>query len=319
MENSIEEAIERLEYIDRTYSCNNYYCIWDLKCIETLLSEYKKLQKENEELRAKWDKDTHILQNELDLTNADKINNYIPVQKLKDKIEDLKMSGGSDGKDNTENTARELAIEALQNILEESVEQMNEEEKKAIEEVENLIKRCDECKLKECINCETNWTEVTSIKRIVDSYKKVLKELKDLQEYKRISELTKISCCTAQNCEALNTAIKGELENQKLRQENEELKIVKSAIQTLQINSIEDEKYIVISKSSFLDGSYKHLIDEYIPIQKVKAKIEELDIEISTCEYADDDSEEYKQEVEKNKAELLMARKVLQQLLENDG
>lgn len=65
---------------------------------------------------------------------------------------------------------------------------MNEEAKKAIEEVENLIKRCDECKLKECINCETNWTEVTSIKRIVDSYKKVLKELKDLQEYKRISE-----------------------------------------------------------------------------------------------------------------------------------
>ena len=46
--------------------------------------------------------------------------NYIPVQKIKGKIEDLKMSGGSDGKDNTENTARELAIEALQDILEES-------------------------------------------------------------------------------------------------------------------------------------------------------------------------------------------------------
>lgn len=55
-----------------------------------------------------------------------------------------------------------------------------------------------------------------------------------------------------------------------------------------------------------------------IPIQKVKAKIEELDIEISTCEYADDDSEEYKQEVEKDKAELLMTKKVLQQLLESE-
>ena len=55
-----------------------------------------------------------------------------------------------------------------------------------------------------------------------------------------------------------------------------------------------------------------------IPIQKVKAKIEELDIEISTCEYADDDSEEYKQEVEKDKAELLMTKKVLQQLLEEN-
>ena len=52
------------------------------------------------------------------------------------------------------------------------------------------------------------------------------------------------------------------------------MKIVKSAIQTLQINSMEDEKYIVISKSSFFDGSYKHLLDEFIPIQKVKDRIE---------------------------------------------
>lgn len=53
---------------------------------------------------------------------------------------------------------------------------------KDIEKVENLIKKCDECKLKECINCETNWTEITSIKRIVDSYKKVLKENEELKE-----------------------------------------------------------------------------------------------------------------------------------------
>lgn len=47
-------------------------------------------------------------------------------------------------------------------------------------------------------------------------------------------------------------------------------------------------------------------------------KLKELDIEISACEYDDSDSEEYKQEVEKNKAELLIARKVLQQLLESE-
>lgn len=51
MKNSIEEAIERLEYIDRTYSCNNYYCVWDLKCIETLLSEYKRVLEENDCLK----------------------------------------------------------------------------------------------------------------------------------------------------------------------------------------------------------------------------------------------------------------------------
>lgn len=47
-QSSIEEAIERLEYIDRTYSYNNYYSIWDLKCIEILLSDYKRVLKENE-------------------------------------------------------------------------------------------------------------------------------------------------------------------------------------------------------------------------------------------------------------------------------
>lgn len=50
-ENSIEEVIERLEYIDRVYSCNNYYSRWDLQCIDILLSEYKRILKENEELK----------------------------------------------------------------------------------------------------------------------------------------------------------------------------------------------------------------------------------------------------------------------------
>lgn len=60
------------------------------EAIEIISNLIEKLQKENEELREKWDKDTHILQNELDLTNADKINNYIPIQKVKDKIEEYK-------------------------------------------------------------------------------------------------------------------------------------------------------------------------------------------------------------------------------------
>lgn len=76
-ENSIEEAIERLEYIDRTYSYNNYYSIWDLKCIEILLSDYKRVLKENEELKA----DNYELNNRIN----DLLDN-ISVQKVKDKI-----------------------------------------------------------------------------------------------------------------------------------------------------------------------------------------------------------------------------------------
>ena len=60
---------------------------------------------------------------------------------------------------------------------------------------------------------------------------------------------------------------------EKLQKENEELKILKSGIQTLQNLGIEDGKYIVMSKTDFLNGSCKHLLDDYIPVQKVKDKI----------------------------------------------
>lgn len=86
-ENSIEEAIERLEYIDRTYSCNNYYSIWDLQCIEIILSEYKRVLKENEELNYKL----HSKKIALEIYNR-----YISKSKIKAKIEQLKMNANYD-------------------------------------------------------------------------------------------------------------------------------------------------------------------------------------------------------------------------------
>ena len=63
----------------------------------------------------------------------------------------------------------------------------------------------------------------------------------------------------------------------------------------------------------------KIMCDEYCPqMQKIKAKIEKLDIAILECEYSDDDSEEYKKEVEKDKLELLKQKRVLQELLEKE-
>ena len=44
--------------------------------------------------------------------------NSIPMQAVIDKIKELKLSGGSDGKDNVENLARELTIDILQELLE---------------------------------------------------------------------------------------------------------------------------------------------------------------------------------------------------------
>lgn len=85
-------------------------------------------------------------------------------------------------------------------------------------------------------------------------YGNILKENEKLKEYKKIAELTKISCCIAQNCEALNNSIKKELENQRLEKENETL------------------KKLHIQDNNKLDFVMKHCILE----QKIKDKIEEL-------------------------------------------
>lgn len=82
-----------------------------------MINLIEKLQKENElaKKQVEYDK-THIY-----TPQTIKLH-YIPIQTIEGKIEDLKMSGGSDGKDNTENTARELVVEVLQDILDESKE-----------------------------------------------------------------------------------------------------------------------------------------------------------------------------------------------------
>ena len=105
---------------------------YDIDAIEHLLKAYKEkekhlnfyekndsykerileLEEENKEWKEKWDKDTHKLQNDLDLTNADKINNYIPVSLVKEKIEELKEKADEDNKEEY------IKIQALQELLE---------------------------------------------------------------------------------------------------------------------------------------------------------------------------------------------------------
>lgn len=73
-ENRIEEDIAiAIKLI--TTKFNNDYSInnKDKEAIEHILTEYKRLLKENEELKEKYDKDTHTLQNQLDLANADRV------------------------------------------------------------------------------------------------------------------------------------------------------------------------------------------------------------------------------------------------------
>ena len=94
---------------------------------------------------------------------------------------------------------------------------------------------------------------------------------------------------------------------EKLQKENEELKF--------------EERSRIIGKYGEVeihDVINRTLSNDYISVKKIKVKIEELDIAILECEYSDDDSEEYKKVVEKDKLELLKQKRILKELLEGD-
>lgn len=63
------------------------------------------------------------------------------------------------------------------------------------------------------------------------------------------------------------------------------------------------------------DNKYRDVIDVKELKEYILEKIEELDIEIQQCEYADDDIEEYKQDMENEKRILLKYKVVWKSLL----
>lgn len=101
---------------------------------------------------------------------------------------------------------------------------------------------------------------------------------------------------------ALNEGWKIELENK-----NKEIKELK-------------EKYDKDTHTlqNQLDITNADKINNYICKSEIKCKIEELDIEISECEYSDDDDEKYKKADEKDKLCLLNQKRALKQLLESE-
>lgn len=89
MENSIEEDIARIAKLITT-KFNNDYSIdnKDKEAIEHILSDYKRVLKENEEL--KKSKITYEKVRDIQEKNKNIVdNNYIPKQKIKDKIEEI--------------------------------------------------------------------------------------------------------------------------------------------------------------------------------------------------------------------------------------
>lgn len=123
MENSIEEIIKQLELILKVRkeqkeiiecaggSCIN--CDPDIKALSKsieILSDYKRVLKENEELK----NDYENLSNSVVVKNH-YIKNSIPVQKVKDMIEELKENGYWNY---LEERDLETTIEILKKLLE---------------------------------------------------------------------------------------------------------------------------------------------------------------------------------------------------------
>lgn len=183
-----------------------------------------------------------------------------------------------------------------ENSIEETIKQL-ELILKVLKEQKEII----ECAGGWCINCDPDIKALTESIDILKDYKRVLKEN---EIYKKNSEImSKENLSTAEQLKVEikeNFRLKNQLENNRkeyqetykdireelgeLKKENEELKILKSGIQTLQNLGIEDGKYIVMSKTDFLNGSCKHLLDDYISKQEIKDKIKELDERIKNPE-----------------------------------
>lgn len=203
---------------------------------------------------------------------------------------------------------------------------MNGEEKNSIEKVENLIKRCDECKLKECINCETNYTEITSIKRIVDSYKRLLKEDETLKKEKE------------QAWEEWNNLEQGSYETeQKLKQQIKELQ---KENEELKNNGVIDENGFEFavdcdwdrlkrlidtadkSEEFILYNNEKWIKEKYcIPIQKVKNIIDRIDYDIKKTKEIISNDPKNNYQITRLKAmntKSLDIKKRLQELLESE-
>lgn len=48
-----------------------------------------------------------------------------------------------------------------------------------IEVLENIINRCEKCKLPECINCEISWNEVQALENLIKGYREKEEKLID--------------------------------------------------------------------------------------------------------------------------------------------
>ena len=148
-------------------------------------------------------------------------------------------------------------------------------------------------------------SDYTRQKQINEEHRKLNGELRE-----RVKELERNSNCDSVYAIKFVTMQQQINEKdkriQELEEENAMLKKTNNIAKNVNIEDITD----------VINESCKEFMSNYIPKQAVIDKIKELDIAILECEYDDDDVEEYKNDVEKEKRILLIKKSALEELLE---
>ncbi len=259
----------------------------------------------------------HVTQDARLACNADDLDIREEIAEVEEEIKELRDDTNVDKENNIKNE---------QSSMEETV--------KNIEKMIKSYKEADKCGLSN--NDFKN--EIKALEHILQDYKRVLKEnellRKDRESWKKYCEEIE-----EERIEMSNKNCKLEFEVEKLQKENEELKIagipvrnkrngkigmvlrqwksgsiaVLESINPRVINTHDSWNTLEIVTDEVKQTQTKC---ETIPVSFVKGKIEELNIAILECEYLDDDDEEYKKAVEKDKFILKKQRDILEELIE---
>lgn len=107
-----------------------------------------------------------------------------------------------------------------------------------IKKAEELIKKCDKCKLTECINCEISWTEIASIRRIIDNYRNILKENEEYSKQLDLDYVDK-NYISKKKIEDTIEELKGKLEDISKRREKSKTKEEETVLWCLEIRTDE--------------------------------------------------------------------------------
>lgn len=139
----------------------------------------------------------------------------------------------------------------------------------AIKRCKEIISKCDDCKFATCEQCEINWTDIQAIKIILGN----LEALADMQ---------KTADRELENAKKINEEHKKE--NGELREKVKELE--EYIFIAPNLDEMTATKYTNIQREAYFRGRAEEqqkaeqiIYENYIPKQKIKDKIEEIEKE----------------------------------------